>query len=298
MSDKLGTDVALKDAISIAAALLESAPDSAYLEVRVILSAGSVVQRFFSVRVVKGKGDWAHHVEEFDGRGNVYYDVVPRKHHRGTAEACGPASATWSDFDSGAPRALPVAPSVVVETSPAKFQALWLLETPCEDLDRVESINRAIAAHHGGDGNACDRARVLRLPGFQNLKYYTRPYARVVVCRTDQRFSIGDLEEAFPAVRVTASASSSKRGQYPEAPTWLTLVFEAINDFLATGGFAPQPSGNAGVLARCPLHEDHHPSLSLHPVRGWKCWAGCGQGRLTKLASRLGVSVGGLGEQG
>lgn len=44
-------------------------------------------------------------------------------------------------------------------------------------------------------------------------------------------------------------------------------------------------SGPGWAVARCPLHDDSSPSLSLNLERGtWKCWSGCGQGKLMDLA--------------
>ena len=45
-------------------------------------------------------------------------------------------------------------------------------------------------------------------------------------------------------------------------------------------------SGNRRV--RCPLHEDAHPSLDVHPEKlGWVCRAGCGGGGAFDFAVRL-----------
>jgi hypothetical protein len=160
---------------------------------------------------------------------------------------------------------------MVVETSPDRFQALWMLKKPSADLDRIEAINHSIASRHGGDSNCCDRARVLRLPGFRNLKYAAQPYARLVVCRPDRLFTVEQLEAAFPAVASTSPSGHSSRSHHRDVPTWLGLVFAAVVDYLSAMGLTPHPSADGGVMARCPLHNDRNPSLSVHPTRGWKC---------------------------
>lgn len=73
------------------------------------------------------------------------------------------------------------------------------------------------------------------------------------------------------------------------SPTWVVLVFDAIYRNLESHGHKLHPTTNGGFITTCPFHDDHNPSLSLHPERGWKCFAGCGEGRLTLLAARLGV---------
>ena len=72
---------------------------------------------------------------------------------------------------------------------------------------------------------------------------------------------------------------------------WLRLVFDAIIDDIEAHGGQLRPDGNGGMTGRCPMHDDNSPSLSIHPERGWICFAGCGNGRLTLLAARLGVRV-------
>ena len=74
-------------------------------------------------------------------------------------------------------------------------------------------------------------------------------------------------------------------------PGWVSLVYQAICDCLEAAGHRLRPSSNGGLFTTCPLHDDHNPSLSIHPSRGWKCFGGCGEGRLTLLAARLGIWV-------
>ncbi len=74
--------------------------------------------------------------------------------------------------------------------------------------------------------------------------------------------------------------------RHVDAPGWLGLIFRAVCDYLAATGHRLRQARDGSVITTCPLHEDHAPSLSIHPERGWKCWAGCGEGRLTLLAAR------------
>lgn len=58
-------------------------------------------------------------------------------------------------------------PSLVV-FSGGGYQAFWKLAQPTADLDRVERINRQLAADLGGD-NCHNIDRIMRLPGTINL---------------------------------------------------------------------------------------------------------------------------------
>jgi len=75
------------------------------------------------------------------------------------------------------------------------------------------------------------------------------------------------------------------------SPKWLDLVYQAICNDLASRGNRFINTRDGGVVTNCPMHDDCHPSLSIHPIRGWKCFAGCGEGRLTKLAAILDIRV-------
>ena len=74
-------------------------------------------------------------------------------------------------------------------------------------------------------------------------------------------------------------------------PGWLGMVFDAIVEHIEANGGWLRPSGSGGMNGNCPLHDDKTPSFSIHPEKGWKCFSGCGEGRLTSLAFRLGISI-------
>lgn len=92
---------------------------------------------------------------------------------------------------------------------------------------------------------------------------------------------------------VCANAEAPKRAwtAHTDALSWLGLVFEAIATHLEATGHRLHPVGDGGFETTCPLHADRKPSLSIHPEKGWQCFAGCGSGRLTELAARLHIAV-------
>lgn len=61
------------------------------------------------------------------------------------------------------------APNFVLDTSPHRHQVVWKIEGV--DIAQGESLLRALANQFGGDTAATDATRVLRLPGFANLKH-------------------------------------------------------------------------------------------------------------------------------
>lgn len=64
-------------------------------------------------------------------------------------------------------RAYKLPPSLIV-FSGGGYQAFWKLDEPTTDLDRIERINRQLAADLGGD-NCHNIDRIMRLPGTINL---------------------------------------------------------------------------------------------------------------------------------
>ena len=72
-------------------------------------------------------------------------------------------------------------PTIVVESSPAKFQFIWATEN--FDVATQVAINRTLQQKFGTDPASTDATRVLRVPGFRNLKKKygpVKPVARMV----------------------------------------------------------------------------------------------------------------------
>ena len=79
----------------------------------------------------------------------------------------------WADLDTCDPRLLIVRPSILTETSPNKYQAIWLLEDLTEP-SLAETISCKIAyfhAPHGADKSGWDLTQLLRIPYTPNYKY-------------------------------------------------------------------------------------------------------------------------------
>jgi len=280
-------------ATQLALALTAIAPDDHYFERRMVNPTGYVDQLFLNFSTLRSNPElWDSRMfpRSLDEAGDVYFSVATRTRGAGSADAVGCGLAMWADMDDeDAVHAFPIPPSAVVQTSPPqdKFHAYWFLGTPTDDLKLLVRINRAIP---NADLNATDKARVLRAPGFVNLKYDSRPTATLLRLDADRRYSIDELAKAFPPV--VAKPQKYERAHNGTAPNWLGLVFDAIVDSLEREGFRPRSRGVDGaVMALCPLHTDTNRSLSLHPSRGYYCFGCQLGGRLTDLAHRLGVRV-------
>lgn len=83
-----------------------------------------------------------------------------------------------------------VAPHAVIETSPGKWHAYWLVGG-CR-LDQFKAAQQALATKIGGDTSVCDLPRVLRVPGFLHCK--GEPFVtRIVSLEPTQAYGFDDL---------------------------------------------------------------------------------------------------------
>lgn len=90
-----------------------------------------------------------------------------------------PSRLGWCDMDASDPEAYRPQPNHVWETSPDRFQALWLWNAR-HDVSEAEAFSRALAARHGGD-TGWSITKMLRIPGSINHKpKYDEPIIRLV----------------------------------------------------------------------------------------------------------------------
>jgi hypothetical protein len=110
-------------------------------------------------------------------------------------------------------------PTVILATSPGKYQALWKVEG--FDFDQQENTLRLLAIAFGGDSACTDRNRVLRLPGFRNCKYdpahpVTVDYPTDCIYRPED-FKLNDsLLGATVAARGSARTNSTNKNTHSE----------------------------------------------------------------------------------
>ena len=89
----------------------------------------------------------------------------------------------WADLDSCHPDNLLLKPSIVSETSPSRYQALWVFADPLE-ASIAEDISRRIAYYHvpdGADKSGWDLTQLLRAPFTENMKYGGSPVVNATV---------------------------------------------------------------------------------------------------------------------
>lgn len=124
-------------------------------------------------------------LEELNAQGYGIYFTVNQTigHSRSKRDICA-IRAVWIDDDakvgSGSNRELPAPPSAIVQTSPNKFHKYWFISQknlPTWDklVAQWERTQASLAHNYGGDPSAIDLPRVLRIPGFYNMKDPSQP---------------------------------------------------------------------------------------------------------------------------
>ena len=83
--------------------------------------------------------------------------------------------AVFADLDDGLPDSWPLDPSFIVNSSPGKYQAYWLVKDRMT-RDQFAGVMRGISEQWGSANEAKDIARVLRVPGFWHQKDRDNPY--------------------------------------------------------------------------------------------------------------------------
>jgi RepB DNA-primase N-terminal domain len=103
------------------------------------------------------------------------------KNHRnllGRIKECSvPCAALWADLDGVDPNKFgALEPTIAWETSPQRYQALWLTDGIVADI----SLNKRLTYHLGADKGGWCQTKLLRLPGSRNQKYRPPPLALVL----------------------------------------------------------------------------------------------------------------------
>lgn len=128
-----------------------------------------------------------------DKRAGVFMTVNRVDGDRRKADRVVGVRALFADFDgTDLPHAWGLDPSILVNTSPGKFHAYWMVDG---DFPREEfsAAQRAIASHFGTDPVVIDLPRVMRLPGFWHRK--GEPYQTRIVEASGVRYAVETLRE-------------------------------------------------------------------------------------------------------
>jgi hypothetical protein len=109
--------------------------------------------------------------------------------------------AAWSDLDTCDPDLLLVPPSIIIESSPGRYQGYWQFEKNVPP-DIAENLSQRIAYKHAEDGadrSGWDLTQLLRMPLTYNYKYASSPLIQIQEINA-ARYRESDFAEHYPQV--------------------------------------------------------------------------------------------------
>jgi AAA domain/RepB DNA-primase from phage plasmid len=127
-------------------------------------------------------------------------------------------------------------PTVVLESSPGKFQLIWNVDGFTRET--AEPLMSAMAAEFHTDPAVADTARVLRVPGFRNLKYADAPEVKLVRIDVKARYDQSAFRVEFKPEEKTEAAPKQERPLIPHGQIHLWLVKRA--GVLRESGLTPE----------------------------------------------------------
>lgn len=158
-----------------------------------------------------------------------------------------------ADLDECDPRLLLIKPSILVQSSPGRFQAYWMLDHPVNPAD-AEDVNRRIAYYHKEQGaDMChDAGHLMRIPYTPNYKH-------------------GELETAPVVAVVEANALRYRISDFTAYPNVVALRFMDDQDILPD---LPQETGQQIIERyKATLPSLFYPIFEVAPPAELKSWS-------------------------
>lgn len=119
-------------------------------------------------KIIKHMVDHTHH--------DLYWCPSLFEEGRRATELATDEKALWADLDEVDPRTLDdYPPTVAWETSPGRYQALWILNSgDMQGASWPGNENQKLTYYIGADQSGWDTTQLLRIPGWENHKYEYR----------------------------------------------------------------------------------------------------------------------------
>jgi hypothetical protein len=192
---------------------------------------------------------YADQLKDLNSKGyGIYYTVNQTIGQHRSKKDIKAVRALWIDDDakdktplgSRSALELPVPPSAIVETSPNKFHKYWFIsQKNLPQWDKLvaqwESAQLSLAQHYGGDLSAIDLPRVLRIPGYFNMKDPSKPSLVSDITETavapEYQYSVYDWESLsvlFSLDQSTPYEQEQLAKQNAADPDYLAKAIQAI----------------------------------------------------------------------
>jgi hypothetical protein len=107
--------------------------------------------------------------KKYLNRGDLYFCPNVFRGPQRRKQLTLPSRLMYQDLDESDPRELPLEPELWWETSPDRFQAVWVLDQAVEPVELAQ-LNRALNRACHADPGTWNLTRLLRVPGSWNAK--------------------------------------------------------------------------------------------------------------------------------
>jgi hypothetical protein len=201
----------------------------------------------------------------------------------------------FADLDGAplAPLTREIDPTVVVESSPGKFQVHFrVTDFPLADF---EEIQKSIAVKFGGDQKVIDLPRVMRLPGYYHMKRPEEPFlCRMVSEVAEVSYTLPELRNKLgaPERRTERRAREAQARRDTVDPADLcAAAMERLDDWVPHyfPGARREGTGAWRVTSEM-LGRELEEDLSIHP-EGIKDWGMSDQEGETREGRRTPIEV-------
>lgn len=126
-----------------------------------------------------------------------------------------------ADFDKGIPPSVPLVPNIVVSSSEGKAHDYWLIDpSTAPSVSDWQPIEDAWVNGLGGDQNARDAARILRLPGFFHVKDQENPQLVTAQYLREDPYTWAELVAAAPKAQQAQQNPKNATGAATGPSTW------------------------------------------------------------------------------
>jgi hypothetical protein len=213
---------------------------------------------------------------------NLYYSVAMFSRRGRKIEDTLPCAWLWADLDETHPTEaarMGFLPTVAVESSPNRFQALWRLDRDLRPAS-LSKLNRGLTYALGADRGGYDLTQVLRIPGTRNFKYDGAPPVRLLWYKPELSY---DPRRIWKRVRDAAGgADSLERAltvslpRRPISARARTLLRAGVGD-VVTGERSARLWELECLLAEAGLEEEEIYDLVVECA--WNKWKGIASGR-------------------
>lgn len=117
----------------------------------------------------------------------------------------------YADADEARPEVFKLEPSLIVESSPGRYQLYWRIEgdDDCRDPEKLAQASRRMAHAHAIDGcdtGGWDIGQLLRIPGSTNNKpHLDAPWTVTCLLNSHDFTTLANIHELYPPVQVKST---------------------------------------------------------------------------------------------